>query len=150
MLVLVGSCTKDSAKWKIELGKYEDTCRRLGRFVYPWTFNPDRLAIERLQKNINDDTEVFLYLPKKGHILGVRMNIIDFEYHREGKGISCPAKWEGYCTRSPEKEHHLWFLIDRVNPLLAKDNPLEDFTPVFDDKYHTPRQKSFAFRETKC
>lgn len=149
MLVLVGSRTKDSAEWKIDLGKYEDTCRRFGFFVYPWTFNPDQLAIERLQNEINDKTEVSLYLPKKGHIPGVRMNIKDFEFHRKGGGIPYPEKWERYCTRSPEKEHHLWFLIDRIDPLLAEDNLLAELTPVFDDKYHDRLQKSFAFLETK-
>jgi hypothetical protein len=98
-LAIVGKATPNEATGDIELylPEYRNMLQNSGKFVYAWSFNPDDRAINTIRQYLNNNKNVFIYLPYDGSHSNLRMHVIDFHHDRNVVVSSCPPKWQSYC-----------------------------------------------------
>lgn len=150
MLIIVGKATPNPETGNIEfyLPEFRQMLQRQGQFVYAWSFNPDGRAIDTIQQHLDNNEDVFLYLPFDGQQSNLRMRIINFVHNRDGLD-RCPAAWIPYCINDLQGQQnwgvHIWFLINTIDDLPQPIDLLAAFTPAFRDKYHIWGRNFFAF-----
>jgi hypothetical protein len=149
MLILVGKATPNEQTGDVELylQPFRQMWQRQGQFVYAWSFNPDKRAMALLQQHIDNQEDIFLYLPVDGRHATLRMHIMDYSHSRDGIA-TCPTAWNMYCI--PELQGpqdwgvHIWFLVDAIEEL-PQPVDLKTFAPAFPDKYQSWGRNYFAF-----
>ena len=155
-LIIVGKATPNQVTGEVELWltDFRKMLQSQGKFVYPWSFNPDYSAITHLQNHINAQSDVFLCLPIDGGYTKIKMHIADFRHNNSGIP-TCPPQWNQYCIppfitnigaqtwiRNKAK---IWFLIDAIDDLNPPLHILSTFSPVFPNKYKKWGRRHFAF-----
>ena len=149
MLVLVGKATPNDENRDVELflGEFRRMLNENGLFVYAWSFNPRDFAVNELHDSLGRREDVFLYLPCDGQNSQIRLHIKDFRHFPAGTR-SCPTEWLSYCIPDLQDlpwQAHTWFLIDGIEDLAVPVMLLEEFEPVFPNKYVKWGQNYFAF-----
>jgi hypothetical protein len=150
MLVLAGKAkpNKETGDVELYLSSFRYMWQRRGEFVYAWSFNPDDRAIALLQWHIDNQEDIFLYLPYDGRRATLRMHIKGYSHSRDGIP-TCPEEWNIYCI--PELQGHqdwgvhIWFLVDAIEALPQPVDLLNTFAPAFPDKYQKWGRNYFAF-----
>ena len=126
------------------------------KFTYAWSFNPDRDAIDRMTRAVEQKEEMFLYLPNKDGGSSLRMRVERLHHNRAVGGTCCPQQWKPYCIQElrdrvtlndkpPYHPIHIWFLMASIERLDPPTDLRYGFTPVFKDKYTTWGRNFFAF-----
>ena len=124
MLAIIGKADPNPDNGDIEylLRDFRAKLHTDRRFVYAWSFNPDRTAIDLLRSRLNAGEDVYLYLPAARRQSNLRMRIEDFRNRYEGGGMLCPDEWRRYCVNLLENRRevganrfiHIWFVISAI------------------------------------
>ncbi|HPE72335.1 MAG TPA: hypothetical protein PK018_09225 [Candidatus Competibacter sp.] len=150
MFIIVGKATPNRQTGDIELylREFRQMLQHQGQFVYAWSFNPDARAIFTIQQHLDNNEDVFLYLPFDGQHSNLRMHIINFVHNHNGID-RCPVAWTPCCVGGLQGQQdwgvHIWFLINAIDDLQEPIDLLATFTPAFSDKYHVWGRNFFAF-----